>query len=219
MLHIIGDRRVYLVRDDEKIARYGERRDLFQRRPADGRPGRIRGIVEQDGLGLCGNQRLEFLKVYFKIIGRGSRKDHRHSADQRHVRGVGHIARLDKDDLVAGIDDAAQSDIEPLADAHGDDDVSIGIVVGVIFTLDIFSDETAELRQPAVGSVMRAAVPDGVNAGIGNPPRGDKIRLTHAERYAVRRGVHDVEKFPDSRRGDCPYFLRKKRFRIVFFHE
>ena len=96
---------------------------------------------------------------------------------ERDARRIADVARLVIHDLVAGIDERAAGEIEPLADADGDDDFVFRRVADVEILLDVFVDGAAQFDEAEVGRVMRLALFERVDAGLADVPGRVEIRF------------------------------------------
>ena len=88
-------------------------------------------------------------------------------------------------DLVAGIDDGPQGDVEAFANANGHEDFRFRVVVDVIGLLQVRADGLAELDQAEIGSVIGAPAFQRENRRFANMPRRDETRFANAEGHDI----------------------------------
>ena len=117
---------------------------------------------------------------------------------KNYSRRIADVARLVIHDLVAGIDERAAGEVQPLADADGDDDFVFRRVADVEILLDVFVDGAAQFDEAEVGRVMCLALFERVDAGLADVPGRVEIRLADAKRDGVLHLGDDVKKVADA---------------------
>ena len=95
---------------------------------------------------------------------------------------IGDIARLVIKNLVAGIHNRPQRDVERFADANGHEDFRLRIVLNVKIVRDISADGLAQFQQAEIGCVTGLAVFERIDRGFPDVPRRREARLTNPER-------------------------------------
>ena len=136
---------VRLVADDEQVVRLGDvhhHAHLLRRQHG---AGGVAGVGDHDGTGVLVDLRLHLgaVGVVIAVVGRGG-----NGVDLR-AAGIGHgvvvgIERLGDEDLVAVVEDAVHGDLQRLAAAVGDKDITgveVHVQIGVIL-----SDRLDQLR-------------------------------------------------------------------------
>ena len=115
---------------------------------------------------------------------------------------VADVARLRNDDLVAGVGDGADGDVDGFTAADGNENFVFWIVLKVVFAGEITRDLIAQLLRSSVRRVARLSVLKRVNARHTDMPGGTEIGLANAEGYDVFHRVRNVEEASDTRRLD-----------------
>ena len=90
--------------------------------------------------------------------------------------------------VIARPNQCAQGNINRLRRADCHHDFGLGVIVGVEALGEVLADFPAQFRQTAVARVLRAAVDDGVDGGVADVIRGDKIGFAHAKGDGVTCG-------------------------------
>jgi len=153
---------VDLVGDHEQVALDGQRRDGRELVAGEDRTGWVVRAVEQDEAGARGDGVFEFIQVGAEAGGAQGDRDP-DPAGHGDVGGVGVVVGLERDHLVAGLDQGEQRGRHGLGGAGGDQDLGVRVVGQVVEALGVRGDGVPELRDAGAGRVLvAAAVEDGV---------------------------------------------------------
>ena len=178
--------------------------------------GGVGGEGQHQHLGLGGDGRLELLGGETELVLRLQLHIHRHAARHLGEGAVAHERGHGHDDLVAGIEQTAQGQVDGLAAAHGDQDLLGVVVVQVKAAAEIVGDLPPQLQHTGVGGVLGVAPLQGVDTRVPDVPGGDKVGLTDAQGDGVGHLLQDVEKLADARGLDILDALRND---LVVIHE
>lgn len=121
---------------------------------------------------------------------------------------------VDHQDLVARLNDGADSKVDGFAAADRDDHFVFRVVFHAEAAFEIRGNGFTELHKSGIGGIIGLAFFKGIDGGVADMPWRDKIRLTDRKGDNVVHFVEDIEKFSDSRRleSDC---LFGKDFGII----
>jgi hypothetical protein len=106
------------------------------------------------------------------------------------------------DDFVTGVEQGAESEVDGLGDAHGDEDLGEGFVGDAEVFADIIGDGAAEAGEAEIRGVAGAAALEGEDGGFADVPGRGEVRLADAERDDIVHGLDDFEEVADARAGD-----------------
>jgi len=205
---VVGELAVDFVGEDDQIVLHGKGGDLCQLIGGHDSPGGVGRETEhqdaragRDGLFQVGGAEHKF------ILGAGRDRD-RLASGQRDARAVGDITWLVVEHLVARIEQGAQGEIDSLGDAHGDDDFVMGVVGDGEILLHILGNRAAQAWIAEIGGVAGAALFQGIDGGLADMPRRDKVGLTDTEGDDPLHRLDDFKKVADSRTGNVAHMRR-----------
>ena len=163
---VVQDALVALIPYDDKIVldrHFADRLD--GRGVIDGACG-IVGRVDDDGDGLVGDRGAHGLGLYHEVVALfGLDKDGNAAQDLGHVAIV-HPVRGRDDDLVAGIDKAAERQEEAFHGSDGDLDLRVGVIADLRLVFNPGRNDLPELGYARVGRVLGLARHDRVATGL-----------------------------------------------------
>ncbi len=190
---LVGDDVDVLAADD-----LGQGQELV---PAVGCAGRVRGVVEEEGLGRRRDRGLERLWRQEEAVLFARRDDDGLALGQVHALGVGDPEGRRDDDLLALVDQGLDEVEEGRFRAGGDDDL-LGAVLEAVVLLEPLGDGLAEGGDAVVLRVFREIVPDGLDPGVLDVLRRREIRLADAQVDDVEAlGLHGLGLGRDLERG------------------
>ena len=147
VLPLKGQLGVNLVGDHEQVVALGQAGDRLERLAGHRAAGGVGGEVQHERLGLGRDCLLDRLGGDGESVLSEARHGHRHAVGQRDAGRVADIARFVVNDLIAGIDDGPQRDVERLADADADEDLRLRIVAHAESPGDVAADGRTQLGQ------------------------------------------------------------------------
>ena len=121
-----------------------------------------------------------------------------HSARQHNAGGIGDITGFVIDDLVTGIEQRPQGDIDGFRNADGNQHFAQGLVAHAKMALHVVRNGTPQPRQTEIGTVAGAALFQRVDGGFTDVPRRGEVRLPDAKGDHVPHGLDDFKKVPDA---------------------
>ena len=205
---VVGQFGVDLVGDHQDVVLGADARDHLNILFAQGGAGGVVGIIEDDGLGLGRDGRAELrlgdaeLVLALRLDGDG------HAVREGDQGAVRDVAGLVINDLVAGVGDGADGEVEGFADADGDQDFIGRVVHAAEFLFHIGGEGLAQLEQAEVGGVAGRAALQGVDGVFADVPGGGEVRLADAQRDHVLHRADDVEEVADAGAGDADQLVR-----------
>ena len=161
--------------------------------------GGVGGEGQHQHLGPGGNGGAQLLGGEAELILRLQLHIHRGAAGHGGQGSVAHEGGHGHDDLVPGIEQAAQGQVDGLTAAHGDHDLVGKIVVQVEAAGQIGGDLPPQLGHTGVAGVLGEALLQGVDAGVPDVPGGNEIGLTDTQGDGVLHLLQNVKKAPDAR--------------------
>lgn len=203
----VGELGVNLVRDDDDVRIPQHVRDRFQVLPAHDGAGRVVGVGQYERLGARGDGRAQGLRREAEFLFKAGHDGPRLRARKGDARRVGDVGGLRDEHLVPGGAQRAQTQVDALARADGDEDFLRRIVFHVAAAPDVLRDQAAELDAPPVGGVLREAVLDRRNRRVPDVPGRDEVRLAHAQGDGLRHLRDDVEEPADAAGRHGPHAL------------
>ena len=147
VLPLKGQLGVNLVGDHEQVVALGQAGDRLERLAGHRAAGGVGGEVQHERLGLGRDCLLDRLGGDGESVLGEARHGHRHAVGQRDAGRVADIARFVVNDLIAGIDDGPQRDVERLADADADEDLRLRVVAHAESPGDVAADGRTQLGQ------------------------------------------------------------------------
>jgi len=176
----LGDRHVLavedqvlvdLVGDHEQVALDGQVRDRGDLAGGEDRTGRVVRGVEQDEPGAHRHRLGQLVQVGAEVR-RAQRDRDADAARHGDVRGVGVVVGLERDHLVARLDQGEHGGGDRLGGAGGDQHLVVRVVAQAPESLVVRGDGPAQFRYPRPGRVLVAATfEDGIGRRLGNLDR------------------------------------------------
>ena len=208
MRAVVGQLGVDLVGDDQDVVLGADARDHSDILLAQRRAGGVVGVVEDDGLGPGRDGRAELRLGDAELVPALRLDGDGHAVSEGDEGAVRDVAGLVVDDLVAGIGDGADGEVERLADADGDEDFIGRVVHAAELPLHVGGEGLAQLEQAEVGGVAGRAALQRVDGVFADVPGGGEVRLADAQRDHVLHRADDVEEVADAGAGDADQLVR-----------
>ena len=193
----VGEFRVDLVRNDQKIVLFDDGKDGFQLLLCHDAARGIVGVRQDERLGFGGDGALQLRGREDETVLLHAGNGDGNAPRKLHAGRVGNVAGVGHEDLVARLAHRAHDEVDALARPHRDDDVFGRIVHGKPLG-KIARDQLAQGGKPAVARVLRVSALDGFDRRVADVPRRDEVRLAHAQGNGVLHFRHDIEKFTDA---------------------
>ena len=192
----IGQGAVHIVADDEDGLVLQDLVDGVQSLFGVDAAGGVVGRGEDDGLGLVRNGGLQLLGVDLEAVVGGG-EHHLHAPVQLHDGLIETEIRGGDDDLVAGVHDGGEGNIQRLRCADGGDDLIGRVVEVVLFRLELGDG----LQQVGVAVAGRIVGVVGVQGGLGgflHNLRGIQVGLTDGQCAGAGGVTHHISKAADA---------------------
>ena len=178
---------VDLIGDHDEIPLHGQAGDLGQLGPAEHHAGRIVRGVDQDQPGPAGHRVAQHVQV-----GPEGRRPQRHrhpgGAGHRDARRIGVVVGLERDHLVAGLQQREHGRRDRLGGAGRHQHLGVRVDLQPVEPLLVGGDGLPQLRDARAGRVLVAAAgQDGVGGGPGDLGRAVGVREALAQVDGVRR--------------------------------
>ena len=158
----------------------------------------IGGEVEHEHLGARRDGRLQLVRVQGKEVLDAGLNGHGHAVRHLYGGGVAHIHRLVVNHLVPGVQQAAQGQVDGLADADGGENLAGGVIAHAEERGHIGSDGLAQGEQAVVAGVGGVPFLQGEDGGLPDVPGGHEIGLADAQGDDVLAAGAEVEELADA---------------------
>ena len=202
MAPAIGELGVDLVGDHHDVRAPQHLGQGLQILPAHHAAGGVVGIGQHQQLCAGGDGRAQLVGGEAEVVlGLGLHR-HGHAVGHGGERAVAHKGGSGDDDLVPHLQQAAEAQVQPLAAAHGDQNLADGGVLQVEPALHVPGDLPAQVAEAGVGGVFGKALLQRVDTRVPDVPGGLKVGLAHPQGDAVGHAVQQVEVFADAGGGD-----------------
>ena len=205
---VVGEFAVDLVGQHNEIVLHRKGGDLPQLLQRQDRSGGIGREVQHQDAGLVRDRLLQGVRAERELLLGTGGHGHGNAASQQDAGAVGDIAGLVVEDLVAGIEQGAERDVDGLGDTHGDDDFVVGVVGDGEMLLDVGGDRPAKARRAEIGRIAGVSLFERIDRRLADVPRGDKIRLADPQRDDLLHRLDDLKEVADSRTGNGADMVR-----------
>ena len=102
------------------------------------------------------------------------------TACQIDLRLIGNETGVNHQDLIARIYHGTHRDIKRLGNTGCENHLGLRIIFNTVAVFEVLGEQTAKLRQTAVGGVHRHTLLNRRDSGLGDTPRGIEVRLAHS---------------------------------------
>ena len=177
---VIDELIVNLVRDDVQIVLDADVRDCLERFLRIDSTGRIRGVIEDDGLGLVRDGRLELLRRELETLLLADVNNDRYAAKQTHHFIVADPVRGRHDHLIARVNQRSQRDIDHVLCTAGDDRLR-RLILQTVIRLHAVANRLTQLNHTGCGRISRFSVADRAHTRIADAVGCGKIGLAGAK--------------------------------------
>ncbi len=179
-LAVVDHLRVGLVGEDHDVVLHGDLGDRLEVLHGEHRAGRVVRRVDDDELGLFGDERGKLSRIEAELAVLAQRRRDGGCADELSHGLVDREAGVRADDLVALVHQREDAEEEDRLRARGDDDLG-GLVVGPAGVIEILCVALPSLRQPRRRAVAGEAVLHRLVCGIDDVVRRLEVGLADLE--------------------------------------
>ena len=212
----VGKLGIDLVGDDHDVVVLQHLGDGLQVPALHDAAGGVAGEGEHEGLGAWGDGRLQLLRGEAEAVLRRQLHIDGDAAGHLSERPVAHEGGHGDDDLVPGIHQDPDRQVDGLTAAHSDQDLVGVVVFQVKAAAEIVGDLPPQFQHTGIGGILGVAPLQRVDACVPDVPGGDKIGLTDAQGDGVCHLLQDIKKLADARGLDILDLLRND---LIVVHE
>ena len=184
VLGVVGEARVDLVAQHPEVVALRDRGDCFQLLAGGDQSGRVVRSIEEDRPRARRHRTAERVRVEAKALGRRERNIDPHRARRIDHAVVGHVARLEDGDLVAGIGDAQRTGKQRTLRAREHHHVLRAHRL-CSQLLVVTGDGLAQQRIAGGRPVARAPAPHAAPCFIDDRRRGVEVRVAYGQQDHV----------------------------------
>ena len=180
-LHAVIDELIInLIRNDVQIVLDTDVRDCLECFFRIDSTGRIRGVVEDDGLGLVCDGSLELLRRELETLLLADVNNDRYAAKQTYHFTVADPVRGRHDHFIARVDQRTQRDVDRVLCTAGDDRLR-RLILQTVIRLHAVANRLTQLDHTGCGRISRFSVADRAHTRIADAVGCGKIGLAGAK--------------------------------------